>query len=345
MKFLKMLAVMAIVAIVPITDSYSAGTSSSAASSVARSSSSGSSFGVSKPTSNSSSSGVNKPPSSTFGVNKPITPAAAPPPSTFGVNKPITPASTPPSSAFGVSKPITPAATSPSPKNDAVSTAAAKVQSKSAFASFQAEQNKQYAKPPTPVNLQQAKSNPTFTNVERNYQTNGRFDRQRYLSDYNTARSNITVINPTRYVYINAGPPNYGSWSAVTFWALLGTSMAISDANAAWAMQHRNDAAYQQWYANAQIQAQKDADLKAQLAALDAKVSMMQANNVKITAPALPEGISQTVAIAPQAVLADNPDDDDGLSFMTIILTLGTLGFCVLAFLAWRGAQLRRNAY
>ena len=54
--------------------------------------------------------------------------------------------------------------------------------------------------------------------------------------------------------------------------------MEISASNAAWAAQHQNDAEYRAWRAEANERATQDANLKAQLAALDAKISTLQPN-------------------------------------------------------------------
>ena len=300
---------------------------------------SGGGFGVSKPSSSSNSSAPRPSSNSSgFGVSKPTSsPAVAPPQTKQSV------------SPFGVSKPNTPTTnttnnTTRTPA-DTTSRAAARDQSKSAFSSFTTSQNKQYTRPPQPVNPAQARSNTTFSSVENRYRTNGRFDRLSYTTAYNRDITHITVIPASRYVYINAGPPNYGIWNALTFWALLGATMEISASNAAWAAQHQNDAEYRAWRAEANERATQDANLKAQLAALDAKISTLQPNQ---PAPKFPEGISETVAISPIAIAADNPDDDDDSSIwsgiVSVFETLCTIGFFLLVYLAWQ-AHRRRNAY
>ena len=314
--------------------------------------------GFSKPTfSYKSAAAQSKSTSSSFGVGKPSSPPAAPASKQqFGIGKPSSPPPAvsapppPPKQQFGIGKPTapppvastTPPAAAPKAPVDTTSRAAARSQSREAFAKFQQDQKK-YEKPPTPVNYNKVRTNPTFAATENRFRVNGQFDRAAYRSAYDRDVRLITVIPRDRYVYIEHGSPNYGPWSPHVFWGLLGTSLIISDINAQWAYAHRNDDAYRLWREDALRQANNNAELRGQIAALDARIAQMQANNTPVVnTPALPEGITETVAFAPKVVLDDNPDDDnDGPSFWTI------LGWIVGAFvigvflLARRGAQLR----
>lgn len=101
--------------------------------------------------------------------------------------------------------------------------------------------------------------------------------------------SNIYVSRNTYYVnrdhyyggwnrpaYIYSYPSSFGMWDAMFLWMMLDSSRDHE-----FYYHHQNDPAIQEWRQDAEKQAETNGELKAKLAALDAKVKDMQTQGVK----------------------------------------------------------------
>jgi hypothetical protein len=69
-----------------------------------------------------------------------------------------------------------------------------------------------------------------------------------------------------------------------------------------WAYSHWNDPGVQAWREDMSRQAQNDAELRAKLDTLNAKVTELQAQKAPVT-EALPEGIDPSLVVAPRTVM------------------------------------------
>lgn len=202
--------------------------------------------------------------------------------------------------SFGKSQPV--AKPAPSPQAQAAwartqQAASAAAASKASLAKFKAP-----AKPAPAPSVVTA--SPTFgraiATTKPTYQTYT-IKRHEYYRSY----------QPPVYVYNSA--PRYGVWDAMFMW------MMLDSMNHSMYYNHRNDADWAAWRADADRQAQTNAELKAKLAAMDAKVKELEAQKTPVDPAYMPPGVDPTVALAqdvaektlPHETPAQNPDADE----------------------------------
>jgi len=112
---------------------------------------------------------------------------------------------------------------------------------------------------------------------------------------------------PPPYIYGYA--PHFGMWDAIFLWSL--ASAASNAAQADWFYHHQDDQGYIDWRRQADIEAQQNADLRAQLAAIDQRMSTLQSQNVPRDPNYLPPGADAQVALAAENVVSRNAGDAD----------------------------------
>jgi TRAP-type uncharacterized transport system substrate-binding protein len=103
---------------------------------------------------------------------------------------------------------------------------------------------------------------------------------------------------PQPYVYRSA--PSFGMWDALFWWMVLDKITEPSHASAAY--NNMNDPGFQAWRREADRMAADNGELKAKLAAMDAKLTTMQGQPQK--PGTLPEGMPASMALAPAVVVA-----------------------------------------
>ena len=95
--------------------------------------------------------------------------------------------------------------------------------------------------------------------------------------------------------------PSFGMWDALFLWMVL--DKITEPSHAAVAYNNQNDPGFQAWRAEANRMAANDAELKAKLDVMDAKLTAMQGQ--PHNPGALPEGVPAAVALAPAVAVAD----------------------------------------
>ena len=244
---------------------------------------------------------------------KPIDPCAGPsspckvkPSAGMGYSKPQSePAPSVATPSSGYSKPPSTASVTPGTAPSApvpatvMGTAASKSMSNDSLAKYQAERASAKA-PPQQVDGASLRSDPSFAATRRQYSSVDDYMSQRttHITVYRNSHPDVFIY--TRYMY-----PNYGMYdSSFLMGLMLGYLGSSSTNNAAWLYSHQNDPWYPQWRADMQAQAESNAELKSKMAAMDAEIANLKAQNAKIATVALPEGVAGDVAIAPEAVIA-----------------------------------------
>lgn len=107
---------------------------------------------------------------------------------------------------------------------------------------------------------------------------------------------------PPPYVYQSS--PSFGMWDALFWWMVL--DKINEPSHAASAYNNYNDPGFQAWRREADRMAQDNAELKAKLSAMDAKLTTMQGQPQK--PGTLPEGVPAAVALAPEVAVAKRDD-------------------------------------
>ncbi|MEI8396994.1 MAG: TAXI family TRAP transporter solute-binding subunit [Rhodospirillaceae bacterium] len=115
-------------------------------------------------------------------------------------------------------------------------------------------------------------------------------DRDRYFSGHGWS--------PPSYAFRSA--PSFGMWDALFWWMVLDKITEPSHAAAAY--NNSNDPGFQAWRREADRMAADNAELKAKLNAMDAKLSTMQGQPQK--PGTLPDGVPAAVALAPAVAVA-----------------------------------------
>lgn len=262
MKRILAIAAATLMLLTPVLAGPGRGGGSSSSSSRSSSSSSRSSYG---PPSRSASPSPS--PSRSYGSysSKPSQPAQASKPSGYGT--------------FGKSQPAMPVTAKPQAqaawaRSQQATSAAA--ESKASLAKFKAPA----APAPAPAVVASTPAfSRTVTTVKPTYQTYV-VQRQTYYRSY----------SPPVYVY-NVRP-SYGVWDTMFMFYMLDSMNHNMYYN------HRNDSDWAAWRADADRQAQTNADLKAKLAAMDAKVKELEAQKAPVDPSYMPQGVDPSVAMA-----------------------------------------------
>jgi hypothetical protein len=256
------------------------------------SSSHSSSSSFSKPSSSyssSSSSGFSKPSSSA----SPAPVASAP--STSGFSKP----------SASPAPVVTAQPTVQSRPTGALAAANNKAVSANTLNAYQAERASART-PPQPIPAAQVRGNPVFTSARSSYGGNPDVYYSRRTVVYSSYRS----THPDVFIISGGMHPFYGIYDTgflTGMWmGYLGESMAH---NAMWMYGQQNQPWYPAYRADLEQQAQNNADLRAKMQQMDAEIAQLKAQGVQPPQVTnLPQGVDPSMAIAPEAVMADAPD-------------------------------------
>lgn len=249
----------------------------------------------------------------------------------LGLTKPnVSKSDMPPTTAMGLSKPATttPAKTA-LPKGSRLDNAQAKAASAQTLKKFNSSRGR-FEKPAKPVDENIKNDNKTYQNATSRYR-----DRDDFYSSRERGYDRMGYSQPA---YATAMAPSYGVWDVMFLTMMMQNINNAQYAN--WAYANRNDPAIQEFRAEAARQAETNAELRAQLAAMDAKMNEMEANGVQpVSDGFLPEGVEPSMAIAPEHVMQGGAgvdqvsvEKDEGMGFITwllIILGVGGIGFGV----------------
>ncbi len=161
------------------------------------------------------------------------------------------------------------------------------------LARFKAEQDR-FSAPPqgTLTNASDYARNPLYAHNAGRY---GSYDQAYATRD---AYRNNNPWTPPAYAYHSA--PAFGMWDALFWWMVLDKITEPSHAAAAY--NNANDPGFLAWRREADRQAVDNAELKAKLDAMDAKLASMQGQPRK--PGTLPEGVPAAVALAPEVAVA-----------------------------------------
>ena len=170
-------------------------------------------------------------------------------------------------------------------------------------------------------------------------------NRQTYYSGY----------NPPVYVYSYA--PRYGMMDAMFMW------MMLDNMNHNQYYHHRNDADSQNWRRDADKQAATDAELRAKLATMDAKVKELEKAKTPVDPAYMTPGVDPLVAMPIEVAEATLPQetiqnetvtqtegdgfDDDSMAGIIFLWFLGISALIVAGFglFTWSQNRKRRNNF
>ena len=159
----------------------------------------------------------------------------------------------------------------------------------------------------------------------------------------------------TRTVYVNHYyhdryiPPHYGYYS---YGRWSDTFMTLMMYNAMFGYNHYNDPDYQAWHAQAMMQAQTDAQLRAQLAANDAEIARLRAQGAPVNPNYVPADVPQDVMYAnaapagQQAVPVMHRSGGNPLgTFLLWVLVIAAFGGLAWLFLRKRSSAAGQSSY
>lgn len=302
-----------------------------------------------------SGSSYSKPPASAPSVNRsyskppdaPAAPAArdTPAPRTDSVNRnyskpPSTVDDTPRGGGSIYSKPGGGSITTGAPvTRNALSDSVQKSASKRTLDQYD-EEHRAFTQPPkAPVAPQQAAQDPLWTRNTQRWQND---------DDYYTQRRRALAAEPPPPIYVQRAAPSYGMFAGGFLGGML-LDRILQPSYSNWAYSHQSDPAFQEWHRDMEQQAEDNAELKAKLATMDAKLAEMKAQNAKPNEDkaTLPEGVDPAVAIAPDAALsALSQRKAPGSSHWIIWSMLALACFAVFAYFAFfRGKTGKRIVY
>jgi len=175
------------------------------------------------------------------------------------------------------------------------------VQTRSAKLALNRQHN-QFKKPAyTSFGANSKTSQVSTATYKTRYGNNGVYSRASSYnrSTYFTRRSHYySGYHAPAYVYNMS--PSYGLWDTLFLYSMMNN---MSNASA-FAYNHQHDADYLAWRQAADEQARTNADLRAQLATMDAKVSGMTG---KVDPNYLPKGVDADIALSQEAIASQKP--------------------------------------
>lgn len=293
-------------------DAKSYGSKSSSRSSYSSSSKSKSSYSSKSKTSSSSSSGYKKKSSSSDYYKKKTFSSSTSKTNNSVVkttNSPYVKPSTTKTSSGGYSKstkdttvvPTKSTSTSKRP-DSALAKSVGATQSKQVYNTFRPSDSK-YKKGVSPTTL---KASTGLSSNSVKVPSYNKVSSTRYYNNRDNYYRNRDWNTPS---YAYGSYNSFGAWDALWMWMILDS---VNDNNyARWAYNHQNDPGFQEWKKEAEVLSKDNAELKAKLAAMDAKVSGMSG---PIDPNYVPEGVDPTVMLSP------------ALAVNTEVLNMGTGG-------------------
>jgi hypothetical protein len=205
---------------------------------------------------------------------------------------------------------------------DAASGQASRAFSAAALQRFDAEKARS-GQPAAPVDPAAARKDQAYASAASGWRSNP----DSYLRDRAQAMPRWQASNPGITVIVHEIQPHYGVYDSLFLTAMfMNASSNASYAN--WLYSHQGDPWYQQAHDDMVRQAHQNADLRAQLAQADDRVALLRAQNAQaMPSAALPQGVDQSVAFAPEVVQADSlayatPGSSHAWIYITIIVVL-----------------------
>lgn len=122
------------------------------------------------------------------------------------------------------------------------------------------------------------------------YQNSRKYDQDTYYNRRNNYYG--TGYQPPTYVYNSS--PSFGVWDTIFLYHILSSSNS-----ATFAHNHQNDPDFQEWKRQAELEAKENAELRAQLAAMDQGAAKLA--GTPIQEGYLPEGVDADIALASAA--------------------------------------------
>lgn len=178
-------------------------------------------------------------------------------------------------------------------------TVAAGKQTRQAKKALSAERSRFKKRPTTGTNGYASKSSATRKKYSgsRVYSRAASYDRSTYYS-----RRNAYYVGYHTPSYVYSVYPSYGMWDTIFLYSMLSN---MNNNNAArFAYNHQNDADYQEWRREADRLAQDNAELRTQLAQIDAGSAKMTG---AINPDYLPEGVDADIAMSQEVLAAQKP--------------------------------------
>jgi len=151
-----------------------------------------------------------------------------------------------------------------------------------------------------------------------------RRDRDRYYSDLGW--------RPPSYAYMSY--PSFGFWDSMFLWMLLSHTGGNN-----FYYNNQNDPGVQAWRQEADKLAQSNADLKKQLADMDAKIDQMRKDGTPVKPGAIPDGLDPSMAYAADKVVKENADEPRKSSGWTALAVIGVIGVAVGGLLILRTSK------
>ena len=164
------------------------------------------------------------------------------------------------------------------------------------------KQRSKFKKPaytPTGSAARSASSTRNSYGSRKSYTRARNYDRSTY---YSRRTSYYSGYNAPMYVY--GAAPSYGLWDTIFLYSMLNSMNSNSHASS-FAHNHRNDADYRAWRNEADSLAKDNADLRKQLAQMDAGSAKMSGQPVD--PDYIPKGIDADLAMSQEALSSQRP--------------------------------------
>jgi len=178
-------------------------------------------------------------------------------------------------------------------------TVASGKQTRQAKTALRSQQSK-FKKRPTVNNGTNAYASKS-SSVRSRYSNRGVYSRASHYdrSTYYTRR-NSYYLGYTTPSYVYGAYPSYGMWDTLFLYSLLNNN----NNSAQFAYNHQNDADYKEWRRDADRLAQSNAELRAQLAQMDAGSAKMTG---AINPDYIPKGVDADIAMSQEVLAAQKP--------------------------------------
>jgi len=163
----------------------------------------------------------------------------------------------------------------------------------------------QRAKFKKPVSSTSGTRTPSSASYKSSYGNRGAYRRAASYdrSTYYTRRNQYYGgYNAPSYVY--GGSPSYGMWDTIFLYSML-SSMNHNSHASSFAYNHQNDADYRAWRREADKLSQDNAELRAQLAQMDAGSTKM--NGKPVDPDYIPKGIDADIAMSQEVLASQKP--------------------------------------
>jgi hypothetical protein len=229
---------------------------------------------------------------------------------------------------------------SPAAPNTALNDAARRSMSANSLEQYRRERAESKS-PPRPVQAQEVRKDPTYNQTRDRYGSVDEYmrQRQRHVED-------LRRRAPDAYRYSRDMSPNYGMYDSSFLMGLILGSIGSSSSNAAWLDSQRDQDWYRQWRLDMERRATDDADLRSRIDAMDREMERQRSLPAPATAATLPEGVPNSLAIAPEAMITAETTDKRGFSWGWIMLIgLIVSALAILISLYRAGARSNRQRF